>query len=263
MKRGFGSLLILLLCIQPLWAEEVQPEALYTEKECVACHTERDPDLVEQWRITAHGEASIVGCSGCHGDRHQRPAQLMTIKAREDETCVGCHRGPAAHSYATSKHGVINTIEANRQEWSAPLLVGNYRAPGCSYCHFYGGDHRDTMTPERGPEVRQWVCVGCHSPRYIREQFANGKRQLEIADLKLAEGDALMATADTLTGDLCSSLKQRQTDHRKNVLYGVGHQSPDYQWWHGQPALDGDLIRIRDAMDEVRRREQLGADIVQ
>jgi hypothetical protein len=43
----------------------------------------------------------------------------------------------------------------------------------------------------------------------------------------------------------------------------VGHQSPDYQWWHGQPALDGDLIRIRDAMDEARRREQLGADIVQ
>ena len=93
--------------------------------------------------------------------------------------------------------------------------------------------------------------------------FRSGKRQLEIADLKLAEGDALMATADTLTGELRSSLKQRQANHRKNVLYGVGHQSPDYQWWHGQPALDGDLIRIRDAMDEVRRREQLGADIVQ
>jgi len=104
------------------------------------------------------------------------------------------------------------------------------------------------MAPSRGPEVRQWVCSGCHSPRYVREQFANGKRQLAIADLKLKEGEALISSAADAEHDVLSKLRKNLIHHRKNVLLGVGHQSPDYQWWHGQPALDGDLIRIRDAL---------------
>jgi len=115
-------------------------------------------------------------------------------------------------------------------------------------CHLHDGDHGDTMIPNRGPEVRQWVCSGCHSPRYVREQFANGKRQLTIADLKLKEGEALIASAADAQHEVLSKLRKNLIHHRKNVLLGVGHQSPDYQWWHGQPALDGDLIRVRDAL---------------
>jgi hypothetical protein len=133
------------------------------------------------------------------------------------------------------------------------LQRGNYRAPGCSYCHLHDGDHGNTMAPVRGPEVRQWICSGCHSPRYIREQFANAKRQLEIADLKLTEGENLLLSADGPQPDSLAELRESLDHHRQNVLLGVGHQSPDYQWWHGQPALDGDLIRIRDAVAESRR----------
>ncbi len=113
------------------------------------------------------------------------------------------------------------------------------------------------MAPNRGSEVRQWICSGCHSPRYVREQFANGKRQLNIADLKLTEGEELIASAVDSQTDALSKLQQRLIHHRRNVLYGVGHQSPDYQWWYGQPALDGDLIRIRDAINELHRRKSL------
>jgi hypothetical protein len=42
--------------------------------------------------------------------------------------------------------------------------------------------------------------------------------------------------------------------HARNVRLGVGHQSPDYQWWHGQPALDGDLLRIKGLIAEHERR---------
>jgi hypothetical protein len=104
------------------------------------------------------------------------------------------------------------------------------------------------MAPDRGPEVRQWICSGCHSPRYVREQFASGERQLAIADLKLTEGEALISSVVEVKPDMLSKLQQDLIRHRQNVLLGVGHQSPDYQWWHGQPALDGDLIRIRDAL---------------
>ena len=41
--------------------------------------------------------------------------------------------------------------------------------------------------------------------------------------------------------------------HLRNLRLGVAHQSPDYQWWHGHPALDGDLLRLKGAYDELVR----------
>jgi len=222
-------------------AEEVIPPGPFTDTECIACHTERNTELIRQWRAGRH---SGVGCAACHGDRHQGAAP----RARQDKRCSGCHEGPDSHSYATSKHGVITRLEQAGQDWRKPLQRGNYRTPGCSYCHLHDRDHGDTMATARGPELRQWICAACHSPRYVREQFANGRRQLAIADLKVTEGEALIATVgESKSGEL-SKLRRDLLQHRRNVLLGVGHQSPDYQWWHGQPALDGDLIRIRDAV---------------
>lgn len=250
--RSVGWLLgILCVAADPALADEQVPPGPFTEIECITCHTERDPDLIRQWRESSHSTASGVSCNSCHGDRHKGSG----IKARKDQSCTGCHEGPASHSYATSKHGVITRLEEARQDWRQPLQRGNYRAPGCSFCHLHDGDHGNTMAPDRGPEVGQWICAGCHSPRYIREQFANGKCQLDIADLKLSEGEALIASADNEQPDTLLKLRQSLSHHRQNVLLGVGHQSPDYQWWHGQPALDGDLIRIRDAISESRRKK--------
>lgn len=245
-ENQMGSIACLLgilgMLVKPVWAEDPVKEGPYTDKECVSCHTERDPELTRQWHASRHGPESGIGCGSCHGDRHS----VAATKARQNSTCSGCHEGPASHSYVTSKHGVISSLEAVKQDWHKPLKGANYRVPGCSYCHLHDGDHGDTMAPDRGPEVRQWVCVGCHSPRYVREQFANAQRQLDIANLKLEEGNALISSINDGKSDVLPELRQSLQHHQKNVLYGVGHQSPDYQWWQGQPALDGDLIRIRD-----------------
>ena len=251
-KRSVSLLLgILCLATHPILADETVPPGPFTETECITCHTERNPELIRQWREGPHSTASGVGCNSCHGSHHEESA----IRARKDRSCSGCHEGPASHSYATSKHGVINRLEEARQDWRQPLQRGRYRAPGCSYCHLHDGDHGDTMAPARGPEVRQWICAGCHSPRYVREQFANGKRQLDIADLKLTEGETLISSAIDVEPDVLSKLRQDLIHHRQNVLLGIGHQSPDYQWWHGQPALDGDIIRIRDALTRPRDKK--------
>jgi len=243
-----------ILALSPVLADEAIPPGPFTESECINCHTERDPQLILQWQQGPHAADKGVGCGNCHGDRHQK--SLST--ARSDVSCIACHEGPASHSYTTSKHGIITRLEKSKQDWQQPLQVGNYRAPGCSYCHLHAADHGDTMAASRGPEVRQWICSGCHSPRYVREQFASGKRQLEIADLKLTEGKALISSAMDAQSPVLSELEQELIHHRQNILLGSGHQSPDYQWWLGQPALDGDLIRIRDAITESRRRIRLG-----
>ena len=240
------GLILIGLAAQTALAEEKPAAGPFQDSECMSCHSERDPELVAQLRAGPHAERSGVVCSSCHADRHEG----VNATARQDVRCTQCHDGPASQSYASSKHGVINRLDEQEQVWRQPLQRGNYRAPSCSYCHLHDGDHSDTMSPGRGPELGQWICSGCHSPRYIAEQFASGRRQLSIADLKLAEGEDLIALAVNVPSDLLEKLKKSLLIHRKNVLYGVGHQSPDYQWWLGQPALDGDLIRIREAISK-------------
>jgi hypothetical protein len=253
MKAIVWLLGILFLAADYARSEEHVPPGPFTDRECIDCHAEREPGLVRQWREGPHAPASGVGCSSCHGDLHKG----ANPRARADTSCSDCHAGPVSHSYSTSKHGVIVRLEQNGQDWEQPLQRGNYRAPGCSYCHLHNRDHGNTMAPERGPELGLWICAGCHSPRYVREQMASGKRLLEIADLKLEEGEGLIASSVDAGNKRLERLRESLVRHRHNVLLGAGHQSPDYQWWHGQPALDGDLIRIRDAVSELQRRMML------
>ena len=219
------------------------PAGPFSQVECVDCHSVRDAALVAQWRAGAHGETA--DCVACHGDRHGALAA-----ARAGAACSGCHDGAVAHSYATSKHGVL--VRIGRPDWTQPLERGRHRSPGCAYCHLHDGDHGDTMDASRGAEVREWVCGGCHAPRYVREQLDAGERLTAIAELKVAEAKQIAARhpagSDAL-GDLLASARE----HLRNVRLGAGHQSPDYQWWHGQPALDGDLIRLRDAVARASR----------
>ncbi len=227
------------------FAEEAILQGQFSDSECIICHTQRDPNLIRQLSESSHNTASGVSCSSCHGSHHEGANE----KARKEQNCIRCHKGSVSHTYALSKHGVINQLNQDRQDWSQPLQRGNYRSPTCSYCHLHNADHNDTMAAHREPGVRQWICSGCHSPRYVRKLFANSMRQLKIADLKLTEGQELIDSTADDQAEALLSLQQQLVRHRGNVLYGVGHQSPDYQWWHGQAALDGDLIRIRDIIN--------------
>ena len=215
----------------------------FTQTECIQCHGERDPRLVEQWRAGPHGESA--DCIACHGPRHGAlPA------ARTDIVCTGCHGGPVADSYAKSKHGVL--VRLGRPDWNNPLQRGAYRAPGCAYCHLHDGDHGDSMDLGRGASVGEWVCSGCHAPRYVSRQLEAGQRLLGIARLK-AEEVAAIAARHPAGEEAVAALLGSVQGHLRNVRVGAGHQSPDYQWWLGQPALDGDLIRLRDAVEGARR----------
>jgi hypothetical protein len=108
------------------------------------------------------------------------------------------------------------------------------------------------------------VCGDCHAPRYIAEQTDTGLRMVEIARMKLREAREMMAHYQETppAGDrrVLDALFSGMQVHGRNVRLGVGHQSPDYQWWHGQPALDGDLLRIKGAVTEPERRARTAAE---
>jgi hypothetical protein len=149
---------------------------------------------------------------------------------------------PEVHSWRLSKHGVLVKI-------SNPG-----RAPGCVDCHTAKA-HQPV-----DPDAMRQTCGRCHSPRYVETLRANGQRMLEVGRMKQREALALLARARTQfqAKDLAVMEEHYRhlQAHLRNVRLGVAHQSPDHQWWHGHPALDGDLLRIKGAYDDVLRRHR-------
>jgi len=243
------------------------PTAVLKNTACIQCHETQNKMLISEWHDSMHAVANpVVDCVSCHGELHRDVASY----ARHDEACIDCHGGkndPVVHSYSSSKHGILMQLEKNSYDWSQPFELANYRAPGCGYCHMHQSNHNvsvtvrhDLMSNLETAEVQdetRAVCQECHSPRYITRLFTNGESMLEIGRKKVREGrDAIKQAANIFTDtELMPAEKQlkKMQQHLKNVYLGIGHQSPDYQWWHGQPALDGDLLRIKDYLGELHR----------
>lgn len=264
----------LLLVLAPALAagESDPPTGPVDGEACVTCHAERNPGLVAAWRGSAHGGAEpTAGCPACHGKRHDRH---ILADARRNRTCKECHRGTAVATYRTSKHGAIYRQRADGWDWSRPLERGAYRTPGCAYCHLHAGNHdasatvprrRPTAPPakagrERARRALSSACGNCHSPRFATEQLDASERMLGVARRKMAEAAAVMRTAlREFPGRPLPAMRERlaamRLEHLRALRLGLGHQSPDYQWWHGQAALDGDLIRLKARLSRLRRQQ--------
>jgi hypothetical protein len=240
--RGWVFLFLLIWGL-PVAASELPGEGPLADPACIACHLE----TTTAWRSGPHGTAPEAGCVACHGETHIAAGS----RARRSKTCTDCHggkKGATARSYRTSKHGVIETLEGADWDWSGRLADANYRAPTCAYCHMHDGAHGRMLSVE----VLETSCLDCHSPRYVETLLAAGARMIAIGDLKLAEAAA--ATGAKPEPGIARMLETMQTTTLRNLRLGVGHQSPDYQWWYGHAALDGDLLRIKSALSQRARR---------
>ncbi len=248
------------------------PEGPFENSACLACHQQQSTELVAAWQESVHAATeTMAGCVDCHGNTHSNAA----ARARQDKTCVACHGGedgPVNHSYTTSKHGILVRLEQDEWDWNLPLELANYRAPGCAYCHMHKGNHNvstsvrawnategaDAAERERVQDALRAVCQDCHSPRYITRLFDNGEQMLAIGRMKVREAAGVLEQAESefSEAELATAREhfaRMQSLHLKNLYLGIGHQSPDYQWWHGQPALDGDLLRIKGAVGDLYR----------
>jgi hypothetical protein len=248
------------------------PEGPFENSACLECHQQQSTELVAAWQESVHAATeTMASCVDCHGTTHSNAA----AHARRDRTCMDCHGekdSPVIHSYTTSKHGILVRLEQDEWDWDRPLALANYRAPGCAYCHMHNGSHNVSASVrvwnpmestgaaerERVQDAMRAVCQDCHSPRYITRLFDNGEQMLDIGRMKVHEAAGALEQAEgDFTGAELAAAREHfvrmQSLHLKNLYLGIGHQSPDYQWWHGQPALDGDLLRIKGALGELHR----------
>jgi hypothetical protein len=233
----------------------------FSHEECIACHQATEPQLVADWQQSAHASVEPLAlCTSCHGRDHQGAA----ARSRGNDSCIDCHGGatsPVVHSYTTSKHGIIMQLEQAGYDWKLPLRQANYRAPGCAYCHMHDGNHLTAKAEPLKPAEADMdritgSCLSCHSTRYINRLNDNAVDMIEIARMKVREArqlvDAYGDAQNTAAAAQLASLITQTEKHLRNVYLGAFHQSPDYQWWHGQPALDGDLLRIKGVIDNMQ-----------
>jgi hypothetical protein len=180
---------------------------------------------------------------------------LIALPAAAAKSCVDCHAGAAERSYALSKHGVIARIETGRER---------RRTPDCAVCHTFEAaapapqHHVKKASRQKAREQATAGCGACHSPRYVTEQLAAAQRGLALGEMKRREAEALveLARKEVSAAELAQIEKLLATlreENLRDLRLGLAHQSPDYQWWLGQAALDGSLLRIKGALGEARR----------
>lgn len=249
---GFSIGVLLVVCSLVFWQAAAET--------CLDCHRAQNKTLIAAWEKSRHAAAGLT-CEACHGVAHDAG---MAARARPTESCIrgGCHQREQG-SHLLSKHGVIATLEGARLDYALPLKEGNQRAPSCAYCHMHDREHDAGAgilplipTREEKPdpsqaarmEARAAPCRDCHSPRFVESWFVSGDRMVEIGRMKRREAEALVVRYED---SKAKELLARMQEHLGNVRLGVGHASPDDQWWHGQPALDGDLLRIKTRIGEL------------
>ena len=183
--------------------------------------------------------------------------------------------------------GVINNADRDRRVLSGTVRLGF--APTPTYSLFVQGETRSARYDDQfddagfqrdsdGDEFSLGVAIDYSGLIFGDIYF--GYRSQEFDDPRFEDIDGPSFGADVswnITGLTTVSISGRRSvepttivdvsgilqtrvglrvDHEllRNLRLGAGHQSPDYQWWHGQPALDGDLIRIRNAVSRARWR---------
>ncbi len=245
------------LCIGMLWLTFTASavEIIESNEGCVNCHQQRDEKIVHNWQKSSHYQQHKVNCIHCHGTQHN---QQMAAKARHNNICTQCHQGAESHSYARSKHGLIAQLEQRHWDWSKSLNQGNYRTPTCSYCHLHHNKHNPTITFD---DSILPVCMNCHSTRYIQTLLKTNQNMLKIGKLKQQEAQQLITKyQQTLSKADLSVLEQHLKNlnqHLQHIQLGIGHQSPDDQWWYGHPAIDGDLIEVKSYISRVLRKQRI------
>jgi len=169
-----------------------------------AKHFVDKPKAEVQACVQCHSVATK--CDSCHTRHRFDPAE-----ARRPEACITCHSGPPHpddETYFASAHGKIYLAEGNGWDWSKPLKKGNYKAPGCAYCHMEGGRHQVAHKSiwrfglrEINPHTSQnqvlrerWVavCTDCHDAGQAAQWLSDLDRERERAWDKLYAAEDLL-----------------------------------------------------------------------
>ena len=159
MKKYFpiSSLITLILCLVLI------PVYGFTEPDCVKCHTDTTPGIVNDWRISKHGENDLQ-CATCHGEEHLSADDVGKVKIPTPETCAACHE-ERVEQYKKGKHAMawaaMNAMPT--MHWQPAILTEGMK--GCGGCHKIGLKTEDDikLIKKNSPGFGTASCDSCHT----------------------------------------------------------------------------------------------------
>ncbi len=132
--------------------------------ECITCHREESPGIVEQFSHSAMAAAQVT-CRNCHEVKATYPGAeehegAYILAAPTTAMCQKCHEAEVAQFYQ-SRHSLPAYVAVAGSKDLSPNLLAMYQAiPEGS---FTPGKPRNAIAVLEGSAVMPFACENCHS----------------------------------------------------------------------------------------------------
>lgn len=187
----WGVLLAILLAGSVVWGISTG-QAQAAGSECVQCHSQVTPQVVEDWNAGKMG-SSGMDCSACHGSEHSRADDYEKAVMPTPDTCATCH-ADQVRQFEAGKHAAAwVAMEAMPKTATQPKEISD-GFKGCGGCHrigYQGGKcdschtrHKFSAEEARRPEACQTCHMGFDHPQY--EMWSSSKH----GSIYAVEGDS-------------------------------------------------------------------------
>ena len=157
--------------------EKPEPQISKDGKECIACHSETTPGIVDQWKNSAH-YAKGVDCFGCHKANQGDPAtfdhygQKIAVIVTPNY-CNRCHEKEVKqfeashHANAASFIGSLDNVLGEVVEGGAAAINGCQQCHGSTVKYSGEGKFAASTWPNSGigrinPDGSKGSCAACH-----------------------------------------------------------------------------------------------------
>lgn len=132
--------------------------------DCVACHAQVTPQVVEDWKLSKHSAAE-VSCGVCHGEAHTSAADAAKAVLPTPATCATCHEDRVAE-FSRGKHALAWTAMTAMPTIHAQPVAMTSGMKGCGGCHKIGlkseADLRE-LVKDGGRTFGNASCDACHT----------------------------------------------------------------------------------------------------
>ncbi len=169
-KLAIPAIFFLVVGIALLLAASATP-VLADDSECVTCHMDETPGIVNQWQSGAMG-SSGMDCSACHGSAHMDETDVTEALIPTPDTCAPCHSEQVAQ-YRDGKHALAWAAMEAMPAWShLPTGIQDIEGyKGCSGCHKIG-ERSDEVIAAEGLDYGTASCDSCHTRHSFSKEEA-------------------------------------------------------------------------------------------
>jgi len=163
-NRRFVPVVLLVVALPVLMA--ISPgtsEAVYQERDCVGCHTDQTPNIVQDWKLSLHAENGI-DCATCHQGDYTSVHNGEGSSLPTPQVCAQCH-ADRVEQFSAGKHALAwAALKAMPTAHMLPIELSD-GMKGCGGCHKIGlkSEEEIAQLREDGHGYGVASCDACHT----------------------------------------------------------------------------------------------------